>query len=170
MKKLLLIIAFCSIMPAYSAEISASPQVFQSELLKQKYSPYEVVLKNDDKNPLKINNINCQNAVNDAEKLQNSYTPTSKAYRTLNILGPFTLGITSLASIPVMQKDLERVKRSSAEAAKYSTSKLSTMKDVVIFPNQELKLLVAVPINQKPIMNVVLQDTVTNKYLNAELK
>lgn len=170
MQKIFLVVALFMAMPAYSAELVANQVTFQSEMLKQKYSPYEVILRNNDTNPLKINNINCQNAVNDAEKLQNSYTATSKTFRTLTMLGPFTLGITSLASIPVMHKDIERVKSSSAEARKYSTTKLSEMKDTVIFPNQQIRLLVAVPLNEKPIMNVILQDTVTNKYMNAELK
>lgn len=168
-KIILIVLMLFSSMPAYSAEIIANPLVFQSEMLKQKYSPYELLLKNNGENPIKINNIYCTNAVNDAEKLQNSYTPTSKKFRTLNMLGPFTLGITSLIAIPVMNKDLEKVRSSSAEATKYSTAKLFSMKDVVIFPNQQISLLVAVPLNQKPIVNVVFQDTITNKYINAEL-
>lgn len=169
MKKLLLFLLL-SVIPAHAAELSSNPVPFETEMLAQKYSAYEVVLKNNEKNPLKINNIEFKNASNDAERLQNSYVATSKKYRTLLTLSPFTLGLTGLAAIPEQNKHLEKVKAGSAEAVKFSSSKLLTYKETVLMPDQEIKMLVAVTINEKPDIVIVLQDTKTNKYKSVSCK
>lgn len=169
MKKLLLFL-FLLTLPANAAELNANPIPFETELLSQKYSGYEIILKNNENSPLKINNIDLKNASNDAERLQSSYVTTSKKYRTLMTLSPFTLGLTGLAALPVQHKDLEKVKTGSAEAVKFSSTKLQTYKETVLMPEQEIKMLVAVPLNEKPDIVFVLQNIKTNQFKTVSLK
>ncbi len=153
----------------------------KSKLLKKKYSAYEISLQNVSSDALKVNNISVLNAVNDGEKLNNSYRFISPLSATLTAIEmgsiaavPFTFGLSLLVALPCMGAntivtfvDLNNTKKSTAEAVKYNTNKLVTYKEQVIMPDQNVNFGIAVPLGQTPNMEITLENIRTHEYINV---
>lgn len=175
MKKLFAtLICFCLVsfnLPVFAAQkmvISTVNKIpIQNKRLAEAYSAYEIIYKDSSEEPMQINTINSTNLVTDKMKAE-VINYQSKTYKTLLILGFFTLGITDIISIPVMYSDLDKIKQGASEASTYSENQLVNLRNAVIMPHGEIRLRMMTPINEQPKVNVVFQNMVTKEFVSVE--
>jgi len=161
--------------PAFAAEtvkVETLPIQIQSEMIKNKFHGFDIFISNSGKNPVNISSIDVKNVVNNANTVLVS--DTMLQLRKLNKLayaGVVTLGVTSLIYSSKSSKLIASEKAALSEAATFKTqSNLENMKSEIIMPNKTKSFKILIPLNEKPVVECLLQDTTTNNYINVELK
>jgi hypothetical protein len=135
-------------------------------LLNKKYSAYQVIIKNQRKNDIKINRVKLLNTTNglDETDLAGYFSKTSV---TLLCLSPFTLGLTAVIAMPVVFRDYIRHNKAVSESEHFSENEMS-LKNEVIVANGEIFINILVPLKEKPFVNVLFEDLNTHEYFEVK--
>lgn len=168
---LLMLISMSPVLSAESMKLSTRPVSIQSEMLKDKYTGYEVLVSSNIKNPVEISSIKVANIVNNANQVLVdeglSGVKKNNKYAYLSIL---TLGLSSFVCLAKNSTVLNKQKEALAEAAIFGTqSSLENMKSEIIMPNKTISFKVLIPVNEEITVDSVFKDTKSGQYIQASL-
>lgn len=160
------------ILPAFAAEsakVSVQQVQLQAEMLKNNFGGYEITISNNSKDPLKISCINIKNITNNAnqvlvsEALQGIKKNNKYIYSSI-----LTFGVTGFVGSAKNNAVLSRQKAALSEAATFETQiALENMKSEILMPNRTKTFKVLTPISQSPVVECLLQNINTEKYVEV---
>ncbi len=170
MKKVCVLFALLSFLlqPSFAAVLQSSSSVnIESEVLKDKYSAYEIKFTNTGQNPVKISNIDVKNIVNNANQTILSSTTTDlKNLNKYLYMSIVTMCISLFVYNSKSSTILNNQKIALAEAATFNASLVSS-KNEIIMPDKTKLFKILIPISQTPIVEGVFQDTETGRFIES---
>lgn len=156
----------------FAAEVvslSVNSLPLQTEMLKDKYSAYEITFQNSGNNPVKIENIHIDNIVNNSNQvLVSEGLQGIKKNNKYTYLCFLTFGITGFIGMAKNSVVLNEQKAALAEAATYSTNyNLECMKSEIIMTSRTKTIRILTPINEEPKIQALFKDVNSNKYFEV---
>ena len=173
MKKLFCVLClFMFATSSFASEIVSlnySSTNLQAEMVKDKYSAYEITFKNNGKNPIKIENIHIENIINNADRTLVSEglqgVKKNNKYLYLSLL---TFGISGLIGTGKNSTVLAKQKEALAEVATYSTNyNLECLKSEIIMTSRTKTIKVLIPKGEEPKIQALFKDVNSNKYFEV---
>ena len=116
-----------------------------------------------------VNDIRGTNLVG-TESMMNTWNAPDKKSKKLLMLSPFTFGITGMMYSMKALNNVSQSKDAMSEATKYSMNTMMAVlnKGTVITPEQSVQVSVLVPLDEKPQIFAVFEDTKTHEYIGVD--